>query len=122
MLLNELKDTQQIEIIKEGRIDIQVKMILGDVLRNGKITNGAQTYVLSRLILLLKSGTVVDIDKYETVTPVEIVNYVKALPPDQLLQLVQVMITQIEAEDYNWCQGPTMGIVDWVRYITKAER
>ncbi len=123
MLLSEIKGPEYDgPILTEGRVDIQVKMILSDVMSKGHVSNGAQVYVITRLMMLLKTGALREIDRYnEVVTPVEMVNYVKTMPSEDLMVLVNAMISTLESVDHGWCCAPAMALPDWIRFVTKAQ-
>jgi hypothetical protein len=118
-LLKEIDEQSKCQI-NEGKVSIETLMILDEVLCAGKITNGAQTFVLSRLLMALKSGTITRIANFnEVTTPLEIVNTIKTLPHDQLLMLVAKLkaIMCMENSSYTQYFAPEMSLTNWLSYV-----
>lgn len=119
-LLNEIIEQSKWQQLNEGKVSIETLMMLDEVLCAGKITNGAQTFVLSRLLMALKSGMITKIANFnEVTTPLEIVNTIKTLPSEQLLMLTAKLkaIMQMENCNYTHYFAPEMSLTNWLSYV-----
>lgn len=145
MKLHEIKqDIPSTEMLAESSTPIHIVMILNEVIRAGKITNTAQTIVITQLVELFKCAPyntqagmpVIEIPKefssaikprymYENQPKKQLLDEVKALEPADQVKLAywcatQLATVQTEEEAAKWV-NPQMGLSAWVQFVNQAQ-
>jgi hypothetical protein len=145
MKLHEIKENvPSTELLAESTIPIHISMILAEVIRAGKVTNGVQYVILSQLVELFKCAPyntqagmpVIEIPKefgsaikprymYENQPKKQLLDEVKALEPADQVKLAywcatQLATVQTEEEAAKWV-NPQMGLSAWVQFVNQAQ-
>lgn len=91
--------------ILEGSVPIPVQMTLGEIVRDGKITNPYQTFVLSWVADFFKNGIKIGADLEMPVTAgsgathTEVIDSINALSPEDQVALAAYLLATIKASD-----------------------
>ena len=138
MKLNEIKP------LWESSTPAHITMILNEVIKAGKVTNGVQYVVLAQLVELFKMAPyanqagmpVIEIPKeyssaikprymYEQQPKKQLLDELKALEPEAQVKLAywcatQLATVQTTEEAAKWI-NPEMGLSAWVQYVNHAQ-
>lgn len=119
MKLNEIKP-----ILTEGLVPIEIFMMLRNVIKSGKITDNAQTVLMSNLVEMLRYKTP-DKIRYmrEHPAPKEIFETIRDLDPSYQVSLADWLYQQMSsAELYDTPQHcHSMNTLDWVKYVLRKQ-
>ena len=119
MKLNEIKP-----ILNEGLVPIEIFMMLSNVIKAGKITDNAQTVLMSNLVEMLRYKTP-DKIRYlrEHPAPKDVYETIKTLEPMYQVNLADWLYQQMSmAELYDQpsaCRN--MNTLDWVKYVLRKQ-
>lgn len=136
MKLNEIKP-----VLSESSTPIHITMVLKEVIDAGKITNMAQTLVLSQIVQLFKFAPVdannqyVQMQQpnaslkpryvYENPTSKQLIDDIKGLAPEDAVKLSAWCLVQLgkveAAEDLEQYRDPQMALSQWIAYVCKAQ-
>lgn len=135
MKLNEIKQTFSGEVdLMEGVIPPQISMTLEQVIRDGKVTNNVQYFIIAGLVEMFKNGGPSrwprDINSYPMSTSAAIIEEVKELQEEDAVNISIWLLNELQglatfesnphaAVDYF---HPQMGITQWMELVTKKQR
>ena len=112
----------------EGQGPVPAMLTLDEIIRDGKVTNPYQTFVLGQLSEFFKNGLKSaalqlenPIDFESRATHTEVVNSLKALSPENQVQLAQYLKDCISAGE-SALKEPKSTVVDWIRYVLQKQR
>jgi hypothetical protein len=113
--------------ITEGQGPVPVKLTLAEIIKDGKVTNPYQTYVLAWLSEFFKNGLKsIDLDLESPITfgsqatSTVVQSALKAMSPEDQVMLAQYLtdcIDQGESALYN----REMSVSDWSHYVLQRQ-
>lgn len=107
---------------------VPVKMTLDEIIKAGKVTNPYQIFVLGWLSEFFKDG--LKSAKLELENPITfnsgatstaVVDGLKGMSPENQVQLAQYLKDCIDAGE-SALAHKDLSIVDWMRYVTQAQK
>ena len=111
----------------EGQGPVPVKLTLAEIVRDGKVTNPYQIFVLGWLSEFFKNGLKSaalqlenPIDFESRATHTEVVAGLKALTPENQVQLAQYLSDCIDAGE-SVLHNQTMNVVDWMKFVLRKQ-
>lgn len=129
MKLNEIKQLESGEVdLKEGVIPVHITMTLEQVIREGKITNNVQTFIMAGLVDMFKGGGPYrwprDFNLYGASTwgtSSDMIEAVRALQPSEQSQIAQWLLERIVNiagyESDPFCHNPQMDVASWMKMV-----
>ncbi len=112
----------------EGQGPVPVQLTLDEIIRDGKVTNPYQIFVLGWLSEFFKNGHKSaalqlenPIDFESRATHTEVVSSLKALSPENQVQLAQYLKDCISAGE-SALKEPKSTVVDWMRFVLQKQR
>jgi len=114
--------------LNEGVIPVHITMTLEQVVRDGKITNSVQTYIMAAMIEMFKNGGPTrwprDLNAYEMATSADLIEAVKNFAAaDQVgisVWLINELQRPVAFETQPYC-NPQANVVEWMRYVLKKQ-
>ena len=116
--------------LKEGVIPVHITMTLGQILRDGKITNPVQYFVMGAMVEMFKTGNVTrwprDLNAYSMTTDAFLIDSLKQLTEPEQVGMAAWLLTELqkpvkfETNPYV-CTNPNMNPVDWVRWVLSRQ-
>ena len=105
----------------EGQVDINILMSIDNIIRDGKVTNNLQNVQLCRMIEMLKYGNFQKLQNWNEVqTPAKIMEYVKALPSHEAVDLAKKFKDLLYVKDkdlLNKFYDPQLELAMWQRFV-----
>jgi hypothetical protein len=131
MKLNEIKQVNAGEYdLKEGVIPVHITMALEHVIRDGKVTNPVQHFIMAGLAAMFKNGGPSrwprDLNEYGMTTNAELIESVKKLSDTESVNLASWLYNELQApatfesNPYTYA-NPQMHMLDWVRWVLKKQ-
>jgi hypothetical protein len=120
MILSDIKQ------LNESTTPIHLTMILNEIVRDGKVSNGAQWVVLSQVIQLMKNGIPTQPRyMYENPSPKEFLDELKAISIEEQVKiakwcLAQLMFIEMDEKIASF-RKPDLSIVEWINFVNKAQ-
>jgi hypothetical protein len=112
----------------EGQGPVPLNLTLDEIIRDGKVTNPYQIFVLGWLSEFFKNGlksTALQlenpIDFESRATSSEVVSTLKAMTPENQVQLAQYLKDCISAGECA-LKDQKSTVVDWMRYVLRKQR
>ncbi len=129
MRLNELTSVNKGSFnLAEGEIPVHLTMTLEQVIRDGKVTNSVQNYVLGALIEMFKNGGPHrwprDLNAYSMTTSSELIEQVKQITAEDAVAISQWLLVELystTAYENNPYASPQSDVVGWMRYVLKRQ-
>lgn len=130
MKLNEIKPTLEGDYkLDEGVIPVHVTMLLEQVIRDGKVTNNVQHFVLAGLIEMFKNGGPYrwprELNTYEMTTSADLIESVKTLAPEQAVQISSWLLGALHRtasyESSPYAATKPMSTVEWVQWVLSRQ-
>jgi hypothetical protein len=134
MKLNEIKEVVKGEVdLAEGVIPVHISLTLEQVIRDGKISNNVQYFVIAALVEMFKNGGPTrwprDLNDYSMSTNAELIEGVKQLSDKEAVAvavwLCESLIRPVEFEKNpfaaNPFSNPALNVVDWMRFVIKKQ-
>lgn len=113
--------------ITEGQGPVPVKLTLAEIIKDGKVTNSYQTYVLGWLSEFFKNGLKsIDLELESPITfgsqatSTVVQSALKAMSADEQVQLAQYLMDCIDMGE-SALHNREMSIVDWSRYVLQRQ-
>ena len=131
MKLNEIKNVVNGTVdLNEGIIPIHISMTLGQIIRDEKITNNVQYFILASLIEMFKNGSPHrwprDMNSYEMVTSSDELDAVKSLSSQEIVQIANWLFFQLKSpatfETNPYYCNPHATTVDWVKTVLQHQK
>jgi hypothetical protein len=114
--------------IGEAQGPISAKLILSKIVEDGKVTDNYQIFVLGWISEFFKNGlksAALELENPITfgsgATSTVVVQGLKEMTPENQVQLAQYLIGCIDAGECA-LHHKEMNIVEWIRYVTQAQR
>lgn len=113
--------------ITEGQGPVPAKLTLAEIIKDGKVTNAYQTYVLAWVSEVFKDG--IDNVDFTYATPFSpnsqatssaVQTALKELTPDEQVLLAQYLLDCIENSG-SVISGDDMSIQDWQNYVLRRQ-
>lgn len=118
---------QQVSVF-EGQGPVSVKLTLGEIIRDGKVTNPYQIYVLAWLSEFFKNGQKsaalqleMPVSIGSNATNTEVINSLKAMSPANQVHLAQYLSDCIDAGE-SAVHDAKSTIVDWMKFVLHAQK
>lgn len=125
VVMHDEKKIVRESIITEGHVDINVLMSIDNIIKNGKVTDTMQRVYMARIIEMLKYHDFQKINNWNEVeTPASIMEYVKALPDDEAVQLAEKFKEILYVKDLdtlNKFYDPKLELAMWQKFILAAQ-
>ena len=113
--------------ITEGQGPVPVKLTLGEIIKDGKVTNPYQTYVLAWLSEFFKNGLKsIDLELESPITfgsqatSTVVQSALKELSPEDQVMLAQYLLDCIDAGE-SALHNREMNVLDWQRYVLQRQ-
>lgn len=113
--------------LTEGQGPVPVKLTLGEIIRDGGVTNPYQIFVLAWVSEFFKRGLKsinLHLENPITIgsqaTSTEVVNGLKSMSPENQVMLAQYLISCIDVGE-SAIHGQGMDILAWMRFVTQAQ-
>lgn len=127
MRLNEIKNVVDGEYdLSEGVIPVHLTMTLEQVIRDGKVTNPVQYFIMGALVEMFKNGGVTrwprDLNAYSMTTSSELIESLKALSEKEHVNMATWLMNQLqgpvnfETNPYAM-PNPQMNPVEWMKLV-----
>lgn len=130
MRLNEIKTVAEgYYDLTEGVIPVHVSMTLAQVVKDGKVTNPVQHFVLAGLVEMFKSGGPYrwprDINPYEISTSAEVIESIKSLSDQEATSIAAWLLDSLQFpagfETNPYGCHPHNTVAEWVRWVTRKQ-
>jgi hypothetical protein len=134
MKLNEIKTVNKGTYdLTEGVIPVHITMTLEQVIREGKVTNNVQHFVMAGLISMFKDGGPArwprDLNSYSTMTfgtNAHVLEELKSLPAEDATELAQWLLVQLGRtatfESNPYSASNKMSTVEWVKWVLHHQK
>jgi len=113
--------------ITEGQGPVPVKLTLAEIIKDGKVTNPYQTYVLGWLSEFFKNGLKsIDLELESPITfgsaatSTAVQSALKSLSPEDQVMLAQYLLDCIDAGE-SALHNREMSLIDWQRYVLQRQ-
>ncbi len=113
--------------ITEGQGPVPVKLTLAEIIKDGKVTNPYQTYVLAWLSEFFKDGLKsIDLELESPITAgsqatsTVVQSALKEMSPEDHVMLAQYLLDCIEQGE-SALHNRQMSVVDWQRYVLQRQ-
>jgi len=131
MKLTEIKPVVESDYeLNEGVIPVHITMTLEQVVRDGKITNPVQYFVMGALVEMFKNGGPTrwprDLNAYSMTTSAELIDSLKSLSEQEHVGMAVWLMNELqrpvhfETNPYV-CTNPQMNPVEWIRWVLKRQ-
>ena len=130
MRLNEIKNVIHGTVdLAEGVIPPHLSMTLGQVIRDGKITNNVQYFVIAGLTSMFKECGPTrwprDLNDYSMSTSSDFIDAVKSLSDAEAVQISEWLCCRlnqpVDFETNPYANNPMLNITDWMRLVIKHQ-
>jgi hypothetical protein len=120
-----MKLSQLKPVIQEGLTPITFQLTLKEVIRDGKITNGAQTMLMAQLVDFFKLRPVNNIRNiYEYTASGATFNGIKQMPAKEQAELAQLLLDNLDASEefLKTVYAPDMELNNWFSLVLRQQR
>jgi hypothetical protein len=130
MNLNEIKKIGTAgSLINEGVIPWHISLTLDQVIRDGKVTNPVQFFVMGALVEMFQHGDVTrwprDLNAYSMSTNAFLIDSLKQLSEVEQASLALWLAEKLQApahfESNPYACNPNMDTLEWVRWVIKRQ-
>lgn len=130
MRLNEIKPaTDSVYDLTEGVIPPHISLTLGQVVRDGKVTNNVQHFILAGLIEMFKSGGPYrwprDINPYDMSANANLIDSVKTLSDEEATSIAAWLLDSLQRpanfEKSPYCSHSHHDPVEWARWVLSKQ-
>lgn len=129
MKLNEIKTvTSGFIDLNEGVIPVHLTLTLGQVLKDNKVTNNVQYFIIAGLIEMFKNGGPHrwprDLNAYEMATSSESIDEVKNLSDDEAVAISAWLLNCLNstaAFEKNPFARPQLNTAEWTRWVLRRQ-
>jgi hypothetical protein len=134
MKLNEIKPILTGEYdLSEGVIPVHISMTLAAIIRDGKITNNVQTFVLGSMCEMFKDGSPHrmprDINAYGMTTDAQLIEDLRTLSDADSVALATWIMESLNAPAYfeanpfanNPLSNPQLDTISWIKFVLKKQ-
>ena len=130
MRLNEIKNLGKDFDLSEGVIPCHILMTLEQIIRDGKVTNNVQNFIVAAMIEMFKNGGPTrwprDLNAYEMSTSAELIEAVKQFTPEDAVGISVWLLNELQRTanfETNPCAyaNPQLDPVAWLRYVLKKQ-
>lgn len=128
MKLHELNQVPLHSMLSEGRVDVNVLMSIRNIIRDGKITDHFQTAMLARIVEMMKTGQFYKETNFwewqRLPTPKEIIDTLRALPPEVLVPFIQKVYDTLLMKDqdkFYQFVNPTQELLTWIYAVSGVD-
>lgn len=132
MKLNEIKTVAVGEYdLNEGVIPVHLTMTLEQIVRDGKVSNPVQTFIMAAMIEMFKNGGPTrwprDLNAYEMATSADLIDAVKSLSDAESANMAMWLLSALqvpagfERNPYTSYCNPQLNIVDWIRWVLRKQ-
>lgn len=131
MKLNEIKTVLEGEVdLSEGIIPIHITLTLEQVIRDGKVTNNVQNFIMAGLANMFKNGGPSrwprDLNDYSMTTNAGLIEEIKTLSDTEAVLLAEWLCMQLlrpatfETNPYA-ISNPVMNVGEWMRTVIRKQ-
>ncbi len=131
MKLIEIKEIRTEDYdLSEAVIPIHIVMTMEQILRDGKITNNVQYYIMGALIEMFKNGGPTrwprDLNPYSMTTSYELIESIRGLSPKDQVDAAAWLLNELhrpvdfETNPRAYC-NPQMGTEEWLRFVLQRQ-
>ena len=129
MKLNEIKTVNDgYTNLNEGVIPVHLTMTLGQVVRDGKVTNNVQHFIIAGLIEMFKNGGPHrwprDLNSYEMATSSELIEAVKSFKDEEATAISAWLINCLNSTamfENNPFVNPQLNTVEWMKWVLSKQ-
>lgn len=132
MKLNEIKTVASGEYdLNEGVVPVHLTMTLEQIVRDGKVSNPVQTYIMAAMIEMFKNGGPTrwprDLNGYEMATSADLIEEVRTFSDAESTKMASWLLTALcapanfESNPYAVYCNPHCSVADWMRAVLKKQ-
>jgi len=132
MKLNEIKTVVSNDYnLAEGVIPVHITMTLEQIIRDHKVTNPVQYFVMGALVEMFKNGGPTrwprDLNAYSMTTSAELIDTIKSLSEAEHVGIATWLINELqrpvsfETNPYACHANPQMGTLEWMRLVLQRQ-
>ena len=130
MKLNEIKPVLQGHYdLSEGVIPVTLTMTLEQIVRDGKVTNNVQYFIMAALIEMYKNGGPTrwprDLNSYEMCTSASVIEDVKAFQPAEAVGISIWLLNELQRtgsfESNPYSGNPHLSAVEWTKMVLRRQ-
>lgn len=131
MKLNEIKAVQYYEVnLSEGVIPVHITLTLEQILRDGKITNNVQYFIMGALVEMFKNGGPTrwprDLNAYSMTTNAALIEGIKGLSEQEHVGIATWLMTELQRpvdfETNPYCaRSCPQDPVEYVRWVLSRQ-
>ncbi len=129
MKLNEIKTVNDGYLsLNEGVIPVHLTMTLGQVVRDGKVTNNVQHFIIAGLIEMFKNGGPHrwprDFNAYEMATSSELIEAVKGFKDEEAAAISSWLLNCLNSTamfENNPFINPQLNTVEWMKWVLRRQ-
>ncbi len=117
--------------LSEGVVPVHITMTLEQIVRDGKVTNPVQYFVMGALVEMFKNGGPTrwprDLNAYSMTTSSELIDQVKSLSEQEHVGMAVWLMNALkgpvnfETNPYACHANPQMGPLEWMRYVLQRQ-
>jgi len=114
--------------LTEGRVDPNVLMSIGNIIKNGKMTDHFQVAMLARFIEMMKHGEFYKQPNWwewqNLPTPKQVIDVLRGLPDDVMTDFakqVYTLLTMKDQDKFYQYVNPTQELLSWIYWVARRE-